>query len=672
MKELEKLNGPYLMIDGQQVGTHHCTVLVIGSGAAGLAAALRLSEAGVHDVLFITEDRFAGTSRNAGSDKQTYYKLTLAGNEPDSVGQMAETLAGGGCMDGDLARIEAALSASCFHFLCDLGVPFPKNKYGEAVGYKTDHDLLSRGTSAGPLTSRFMVERLEAALSGTDVALLDHHQVVRILTDPESHAVWGALSLYIDCVRDFAGHGCYLPRYTLVLTSYIVFAVGGPAMVYADSVYPESQMGGTGLALEAGAVAVNLTEWQYGLASVHPRWNVSGSYQQVLPRYVSTEQSGQDEKDFLSEWIRDRKRRLSLIFQKGYQWPFDVRRIEGSSLIDLLVYYETVLLNRRVFLDFRSNDEGLPFSPDSLDEESKEYLSRAGAAADQPWQRLMKMNEPAYDFYLKNGIDLSKQPLEIRLCAQHHNGGLLVDENWQSNIRGLYPIGEVSGTHGVYRPGGSALNSGQVGALRATGHIVRSINQSPPKAAIRTDLLKQIRHLPTGIPGKVKKQQIQASFCSAAQMMSRIAGPVRDIGQLMPFSERLETLWQESQEWLVLADPESLPLAFRYRELLLVQRFLAEAMTDYVKRGGSSRGSALYLCQNGRLPEKNLPDIFKSRLDGHTFTSSVQEARLEKPGQAGSRICINFRPVRPIPQPDESFEQVWRTFRMQSQKELYR
>ena len=50
----------------------------------------------------------------------------------------------------------------------------------------------------------------------------------------------------------------------------------------------------------AGALGRNLTEWQYGLASVHPRWNVSGTYMQVLPRFFSVDEAGQ-EYDFLQE-----------------------------------------------------------------------------------------------------------------------------------------------------------------------------------------------------------------------------------------------------------------------------------------------------------------------------------------------------------------------------------
>lgn len=52
---------------------------------------------------------------------------------------------------------------------------------------------------------------------------------------------------------------------------------------------------------------------------------------------------------------------LSAIFLKGYQWPFDVCKVaEGSSIIDLLVYIECFVKNRRVFLDYRENPSAQP------------------------------------------------------------------------------------------------------------------------------------------------------------------------------------------------------------------------------------------------------------------------------------------------------------------------
>ena len=205
--------------------------------------------------------------------------------------------------------------------------------------------------------------------------------------------------------------------------------------MYADSVYPFSQYGATGLALEAGAKGKNLTEWQYGLASVAPRWNVSGTYMQVLPRVFSTAADGSDEREFLMDFFTDAHDMLSKLFLKGYQWPFDVRKVaDGSSIIDILVYLETCK-GRKVYLDYRTNPADGEFSYDDLLPEAHEYLTRAGACFGTPIERLAQMNQPAIDFYRDKGVDLYTQPLEIALCAQHNNGGLDIDCWWQTNVK---------------------------------------------------------------------------------------------------------------------------------------------------------------------------------------------------------------------------------------------
>ena len=105
--------------------------LIIGTGCAGYCAADRLYTFGVRDIAVVTEGRYMGTSRNTGSDKQTYYKLSLCGSDGDSVREMADTLYSGGGVMGEHALCEAAYSTRCFMHLCELGVPFPTNEYGE-------------------------------------------------------------------------------------------------------------------------------------------------------------------------------------------------------------------------------------------------------------------------------------------------------------------------------------------------------------------------------------------------------------------------------------------------------------------------------------------------------------------------------------------------------------
>ncbi|HKM32815.1 MAG TPA: FAD-binding protein, partial [Oscillospiraceae bacterium] len=421
-----------------------CTVAIVGTGAAGYNAALCLKSLGVTDIIMVSEGKLCGTSRNTGSDKQTYYKISQGGAELDSVRQMAQTLFDGGSMHGDIALVHSALSARGFYKLVELGVPFPFNRFGEYAGYKTDHDPARRGSSIGPLTSKVMTEQLERAVG--DVKLMDGYRVARIFTDNGSCK--GLLLVSIAT-----------GELTAINASSVIFATGGPAHIYAQSVYPHSQTGATGIALAAGTKGANLGEWQYGLASTEFRWNVSGTYQQVLPRYISTDQNGGDEREFIADYYSSNEQMLENIFRKGYQWPFDAKRTEGSSRIDLLVYNETVIHGRRVYMDFTRNPscigEQLSPSYENLSDEVSSYLQSSGALFGTPIERLAHMNPQAIEIYASNGIDLYSQPLEVAVCAQHNNGGLAGNLWFESNIKRLFPVGEVAGSFGAARPGGS-------------------------------------------------------------------------------------------------------------------------------------------------------------------------------------------------------------------------
>ena len=104
-------------IAGLTLPVYSANTLIVGSGAAGLNAALQLVMRGQRDILLVTERWGAGASNEAGSDKQTYYKLALAHGMTDSPRQMAEDLFAGGCMHGDLALCEAQHSAQAFYHL---------------------------------------------------------------------------------------------------------------------------------------------------------------------------------------------------------------------------------------------------------------------------------------------------------------------------------------------------------------------------------------------------------------------------------------------------------------------------------------------------------------------------------------------------------------------------
>ncbi|WP_270510370.1 FAD-binding protein [Gemmiger formicilis] len=628
---------------------YRCNTAVVGSGAAGFNAADRLWQLGQHDIVLVTENRAGGTSRNTGSDKQTYYKLTLSGGEPDSVREMADTLYAGRCVDGDLALCEAALSSQCFLKLVELGVPFPRNRYGEYIGYKTDHDPRRRATSVGPYTSKQMTECLEAAVQAKGVPMLDKTQVIKILTD--GGTVCGLLCLNVTAQND-------ADRFVLIRCKNVIWATGGPAGMYADSVYPFSQYGATGLALEAGVKGKNLTEWQYGLASVAPRWNVSGTYMQVLPRVFSTAADGSDEREFLMDFFTDAHDMLSKLFLKGYQWPFDVRKVaDGSSIIDILVYLETCK-GRKVYLDYRTNPADGEFSYDDLLPEAHEYLTRAGACFGTPIERLAHMNQPAIDFYRDKGVDLYTQPLEIALCAQHNNGGLDIDCWWQTNVKGLFAVGEVAASHGVYRPGGTALNAGQVGSTRAAQYIAARCrgDASAGFDAAASAALAEMAALADAC--RADTGNVRALWQHAAEEMSRCGAAIRDPAQIRAYGKQVEAQLAGFAKTVKAGSRTELAMVYRLRDMLLSQHAYLTAMADYTAHGGKSRGSALYTDLTGGIkPFTQLPDTFTFALD-EAEAPLIQELWLE------NNTCRTaWRAPRPIPEDDDFFENVWRSYR---------
>ena len=94
---------------------------------------------------------------------------------------------------------------------------------GNMWGYKTDHDPNDRGTSVGPYTSRYMTEKLEQAVREKKIEILDHHQVIRILSDGEK--LFGILCMNTK-------NGAHL----LIRCTNLVYATRRPADLWTECV----------------------------------------------------------------------------------------------------------------------------------------------------------------------------------------------------------------------------------------------------------------------------------------------------------------------------------------------------------------------------------------------------------------------------------------------------
>jgi succinate dehydrogenase/fumarate reductase flavoprotein subunit len=501
-----------------------------------------------------------------------------------------------------------------------------------------------------------MFNCLYQQVKNKNIPVYDEHDVVALLVD-DNRCV-GCIAIDKNSIdRDNFG-------LVFFHVNNIIFGVGGPGGLYKTSVYPKVHIGAIGLALEIGAKARNLTESQYGLASIKFRWNVSGTYQQVIPRYISTNENGGEEKEFFNPYFPSMGKLATDIFLKGYQWPFDPRKIPnyGSSLIDVLVYMETVVKGRRVFMDFRENPHGDErigsFSFEDLESEAYDYLKNSEALFGTPIERLQKMNPLAIELYAKNGIDIHKEPLEVAVCAQHNNGGLAGDIWWESNIRHLFPVGEVNGSHGVYRPGGSALNSGQVGSYRAAERVAKAIKEEKLSseqfdriAASRGQaLFDKLRNIidntgeSTVMPYRDELQQRMTNFGSHIRELHQVEEALQQA------YEQIETFDQQT-----IADINEIPLLLQNRHLVLAHAAYLEAVRAYLQAGGGSRGSYLVMDKTGEPVLEKLGDAWRYKPENPELRNKVLETILSSEG----KFVSEWKPCRSLPEEESWFENVW-------------
>jgi len=599
------------------VPQYRCEALVLGSGAAGMRAVVELKRRGI-DVLVASTGLFAGTSACSGSDKQTLYTASTD-YKGDNFVNYAAGLCSGGAMNFSTAYVEAVGSIDAIGGLQYMGLPLPYDDQGAILRYQTDHDEAGRATSCGPRTSKLMVKVLFEEALTLGVRILPSCSGIRIVKEnlEDGERVVGVIALHREEQRN---------KYGLIFIRCddLVIATGGPGELYRDSVYPHHCHGGLGIALEAGIELCNLTESQFGIGT--PRttfpWNLSGTYVQVMPRVYSVGEDG-EEIHFLKRYYRTTREMVSNTFRKGYQWPFhSTRMLEyGSSLFDLAVFLERQA-GRKVYLDFLSNpepvNEGEEFSLEDLDPDVRAYLENNEALYDLPIDRLRRMNPLAIELYKMHGTDLSKEPLEFAMNNQHMNGGILINDWGQTSLDGCYAIGEAAGSHGVTRPGGAALNSGQVFGKRVAVAIKRSrigkADAAPDPRKVEAAILGALSDADTylnaegGFAPKELKSEIQARMSDYAGIICSGA----EVNQALMAARALRM--RVEKEGIKASSASLVGQAFRWKHMVYVSEAVLTALDHYIKNGGGSRGARAICADDGaQCPEAYVEDLSRFR-----------------------------------------------------------
>lgn len=648
----------FAVVAGTRVPVYRAGCVVVGSGAAGLRAAVELKRRG-DDVVILSQSAWGGTSACSGSDKQTLHTANTA-DQGDNYQAMARAIRAGGSMDEDIAYIEAVGSPRMMASLQYLGLPLPQDGLGGILRYQTDHDEVGRATSCGPRTSRLMVKVLADEALRLSIPFFNHSIAVKILTEAEQHRVCGVLVTRASDRSDSNPFGL-----ALFACNALVLAAGGPGELYRDSVYPNGCFGSLGLALEAGIELVNLTESQFGIGTRREGfpWNLSGTYVQAIPHIYSVDEAGV-EHHFLAHYYRTTQEMASNVFRKGYQWPFHSTRMLdfGSSLVDLAIFRENAK-GRRVFMDFNRNllpvPGDLPFDLARLDEDVKQYLGKAGATQSMPIDRLRHMNPLSIELYRRYKVDIARDPLEFAVNNQHMNGGIMVDGWGRSNLAGCYAVGEAAGTHGVTRPGGSALNAGQVFGTRVAEHIHASRSAANPStqdlsapgeaavnavmAVLKPDSKLSIRQV---------RQDIQARMSDKAGLICDPASVTEALGEARNLVRSI------GAEGIAFDRAAEVGRALQWQQMALASQAVLEALDYFIGEGGGSRGARAICDPAGEL----VPQTRDGPLEALRFRQERNAQREEQIvlRYVDGKLAISTRPNRHYDEKAKSFfERDW-------------
>jgi succinate dehydrogenase / fumarate reductase, flavoprotein subunit len=280
---------------------------------------------------------------------------------------------------------------------------------------------------------------------------------------------------------------------------------------------------------------------------------------------------------------------------------------------------------------------------------------------EKPLDRLRKMNPLSIELYKRYKYDLTRDPLEFAVNNQHMNGGLAVDGWGATSLDGCYAVGEAAGTHGVTRPGGAALNAGQVLGTRCAEHAAARRNvwasNAPQPGLIDEAVAGILDILKADSPLTLKsiRKDVQDRMSDHAGVLCNAA----DVKQALAAARTLnESVRQQGIAYS--GAPEALK-ALQWRQTALLSEAALTALAFYIERGGGSRGARTICAPTGdRVPESRI-----GLLEDVRFVSERAEDRAEQIHvrfDAGAFVC-EARPIRRLNRGDKPFfERDWPDF----------
>ena len=538
-----------------------CDVLVVGSGGAGLRAAIEAKETLKRGKVVLAVKGplgRCGVTAIACSDRMAFH-ATLPYTEPfgsDNWKYHAEDIyrIGGYVSDGDLATLLAKGSREAFEYLDRLGVPFVKKCDGCADQFVTDGSEYARACYTGPRTANHIEEALLRQISSMGIRIVDRCMISELIQ--YRGRVIGAFGIDEREGRIEKGVKVFSCK-------TVVMATGGAGEAFKVNVFPAGMTGdGYALAYRAGAELVNMEFIQIGLSSVKTKLACSGSMMRSIPRFINEE--GQE---FLPHYFPPGTSLAEIyndVFEKGASWP--VSSEKRTCLIDIAVSKE-MFKGHQVFLDYSRNPQGFRFQDlqskwqERYRSEMKKELGAAERKA-SPLNRLREINPASIEWLKDYGIDLEAgNPIEIAPSIQHFQGGIRIRERGNASIKGLYAAGECAGgQHGANRPGGNALLDGQVFGKIAGREAAAEAKSIEKRLEINSSqvmrYVAKLKNRGEGREASEMRRKIQSITSQVASVVRTEEGLKKGLKELMDLKK--EEIVRDEKGWIFALETENI------------------------------------------------------------------------------------------------------------------
>ena len=405
---------PARLSAGEPGWTTEADVVVVGSGIAGLTAALRLRDR-VGKVLVVTKDVLS-----AGSTQWAQGGIAAALGPGDTPEQHErDTLvAGAGACDAEAVRILVNEGPEAVRELIALGANFDHSEEGvlsltREGGHHRDRIAHAGGDATGAEIQRALVAAVHAS---PDIEVIEHALAVDLLLAHDGGVAGTTLHVMGEGQRDGVG---------AVHCRAVVLASGGLGQVFSQTTNPAVATGdGMALALRAGAVVRDLEFVQF-----HP-----------TVMYLGPDSRGQQ--PLISEAVRG----------------------EGAFLVD----FEGVafMQGQHELADLAPRDVVAKAITRRMHETGHPHMwldaTRLGAAF---WERRF----PTILVTCRShGVDPVTELIPVSPACHYASGGVATDLWGRSSVPGLYATGEVacSGVHGANRLASNSLLEGLVFSRR--------------------------------------------------------------------------------------------------------------------------------------------------------------------------------------------------------------